>query len=260
MRHPAARIPPAPGAAHIDDRAAGLQSRIAPERGPEKWRCASPSIEPDIPQNAGAMLRLGACLGVARRHHRALRLRARRPPPEARRHGLPRAGATGRATLVGRLPRGARPGAACPADDSGAISPIIASPSAPTTRCCWAANGGRAGRRCTQPPMRGSGCRCVPGARSLNVALAAAIVLGEALRQTGLVAGRRKDMTENLAASAAAEGARRSAGSTNCATASAPRSRRSRTNTPPRIPARRAGPVRAHAVAARRAAAAAPWR
>ena len=26
--------------------------------------CASPSIEPDIPQNVGTILRLGACLGV----------------------------------------------------------------------------------------------------------------------------------------------------------------------------------------------------
>ena len=51
------------------------------------------------------------------------------------------------------------------------------------TISCWAASARRAGPRCTPPPTFGSASP-PPGARSLNVALAASMVVSEALRQT----------------------------------------------------------------------------
>ncbi len=150
-------------------------------------------FEPDIPQNTGAILRLGACLGVAvdviepcgflwddRRLRRAgmdylegvdltrhasfaayLRHRASRPAP-GRLVLL-----TTRATLV-HVEYMFRP------DDSLVLG--RESTGAPETL-----------HQAADDRLR---VPLAPGMRSLNVALAAAIVLGEALRQTNLYPGR----------------------------------------------------------------------
>ena len=140
--------------------------------------------EPDIPQNAGAILRLGACLGVAvdiiepcgflwedRRLKRAgmdyLELAA------CTRHGsweryLADRGA-GRLLLLTSRGDVAYHRFAFRADDTL----LLGRESAGAPEAVHA----RADARLVVP-MR-------PGARSLNVALAAALVLGEALRQTG---------------------------------------------------------------------------
>lgn len=142
--------------------------------------------EPDIPQNVGALMRLGACLGVGidliepcgfllsdrglkragmdylksadiRRHDSWDRFR-REPAPNGRLVLLTTRGdmaytefafATGDTLLVGRESAGV-PDAVHAAADARLTIPLI------------------------------------PGLRSLNVAQAAAMVLGEALRQTNL--------------------------------------------------------------------------
>ena len=144
--------------------------------------------EPDIPQNTGTILRLCACLGVeahiiepagfptsdrafrragmdyldqvddrAARELGGVRGLARRQPAagsccsrRTRRHLLSRP----------RLPGRRR----------AAVRPRIRR---------------RAGSACTRPPMRGSSIPMRPGLRSLNVAMASAMAVGEALRQTG---------------------------------------------------------------------------
>jgi tRNA (cytidine/uridine-2'-O-)-methyltransferase len=140
-------------------------------------------FEPDIPQNAGALLRLGACLGVPvdivepcgfllddkrlkragmdylgsadwRRHASWAAFRRDRAP--------------GRLVLL--TTRGETPHHrfAFRADDTL----VLGRESAGVTEEVFEACDSR-----VRVPMR-------PGLRSLNVALAAAIVLGEALRQT----------------------------------------------------------------------------
>lgn len=143
-------------------------------------------FEPDIPQNTGAILRLGACLGIpvdviepcgfvwSDRHLRRAGMdyleqaslvrhaswaafKADRPP--------------GRLVLLTTAPDAeVLPGFSFQAQDSlllgresAGVPPFIHD----------------AVDRRLRVPMR-------PGARSLNVALAAALVLGEALRQTDL--------------------------------------------------------------------------
>jgi tRNA (cytidine/uridine-2'-O-)-methyltransferase len=149
--------------------------------------------EPDIPQNAGALLRLGACLGVAldviepagfvlddrrlkragmdyiaqaewTRHVSWARFRAARGP--------------GRLVLLttqGTVPYHRF---AFRADDTL----LVGRESAGVPQAVHDAADAR-----ILVPMR-------PGARSLNVALAAALVLGEALRQVGALLGAEESM------------------------------------------------------------------
>ena len=142
-------------------------------------------FEPDIPQNTGALLRLGACLGVPvdviepcgfvwsdrhlkragmdyldqvdlTRHASWARFQADRPP--------------GRLILLTTNATRTFPGIAFESSDtlllgreSAGVPPAVHDAADLRLRI----------------PMR-------PGARSMNVALAAALVLGEALRQTDL--------------------------------------------------------------------------
>ena len=149
--------------------------------------------EPDIPQNTGTILRLCACLGVEAHiiepagfpvSDRAFRRAGMDYLDQvtlvpARRPGRPSRPGGGREGLrlvlftTARRPR-----------------PISITPTGRTTSCCSAANPPACRRRCMQAadarlliPMR-------PGLRSINVAMAAAMALGEALRQTG---GFRRD-------------------------------------------------------------------
>src|SRR6185437_4373499 len=63
MRHPAARAAGARAPLRAIDDPPRLAKRSPPAHGSRAMRLAL--YEPDIPQNAGALLRLGACLGVA---------------------------------------------------------------------------------------------------------------------------------------------------------------------------------------------------
>ncbi len=138
--------------------------------------------QPDIPQNAGALLRLGACLGVAvdiiepagfllsdRRLKRAGMdyLGA----AEMKRHASWasfRAATTGRLVLLTTKARLAYHRFAFRADDVLLLGRETEGAPEEVHRAAAAR---------LRIPMR-------PGLRSLNVALAAAMVLGEALRQT----------------------------------------------------------------------------
>jgi tRNA (cytidine/uridine-2'-O-)-methyltransferase len=141
-------------------------------------------FEPDIPQNAGALMRLGACLGVAldiiepcgfvlsdRRLRRAgldyiaAATVARHASGDAFRAAQPTA-----ARLVLLTTRAALPHHrfAFAAEDTLLLGRESAGVPDAVHAACPAQ---------VRVPMR-------PGQRSLNVALAAAIVLGEALRQT----------------------------------------------------------------------------
>ena len=142
--------------------------------------------EPDIPQNTGTILRLAACLGVEahiiepagfptsdRAFRRAgmdyldqvtLLRHASWTAFEAwrRTEGLRLVlftTARGRVLSRPRLPAGRHP----------AVRPRIR---------------GRARRPCMRPPMPGCVIPMRPGLRSINVAMAAAMALGEAMRQT----------------------------------------------------------------------------
>lgn len=149
-------------------------------------------FEPDIPQNTGAMLRLAACLGVGvdviepcgfawsdARMRRAgldyldlaeLRRHASWEAFRAARAGVP----GGRLVLLTTAGAEDLPGFAfAPGDtllvgrESAGVPAMVRAVADATVRI----------------PMR-------PGARSLNVALAAALALGEALRQTGAFPGK----------------------------------------------------------------------
>jgi tRNA (cytidine/uridine-2'-O-)-methyltransferase len=142
--------------------------------------------QPDIPQNAGAMLRLGACLGVAidiiepcgfvlddRRLKRAAM--DYQVLAEIARH------ASWQAYLASR--------------DSGRLVLLSTKAALPYHRFAFAASDTLLlGRESAGVPpevlARADAALRIPltpGARSLNVAQAAALVLGEALRQTGLL-------------------------------------------------------------------------
>ncbi|HUZ72746.1 MAG TPA: tRNA (cytidine(34)-2'-O)-methyltransferase [Stellaceae bacterium] len=140
--------------------------------------------EPDIPQNAGAILRLGACLGVAvdiiepcgfglddRRLRRAgLDYAARAAlARHASWEDFLAARGTGRLILLTTAGDVAYHRFAYRGDDTLLLGRESAGVPAAVHR--------RADARLRVP--------LVPAARALNVALAAAIVLGEALRQTG---------------------------------------------------------------------------
>ena len=142
--------------------------------------------QPDIPQNAGSILRLAACLGVAvdiiepcgfvlddRRLKRAAMDYLGQA--EIRRHvswdAYVRAPRQGRLVLLSTKARLPYHRFAFAADDSLLLGRESAG--VPPEVSCAADERVRI-------PMR-------PGLRSLNVALAAALALGEALRQTGLL-------------------------------------------------------------------------
>jgi tRNA (cytidine/uridine-2'-O-)-methyltransferase len=150
--------------------------------------------EPDIPQNAGALMRLGACLGVAIDiiEPAGFVLDDRR----LKRAGLdyiPRASwtrhdswerfvaARGAGRLLLLTVRGDVPyhRFAFRGDDTLLLGRESAGAPAAVHRAADARLRG---------PM-------IAGSRSLNVALAAAVVLGEALRQTGLLPGEGRDET-----------------------------------------------------------------
>jgi len=139
-------------------------------------------FEPDIPQNAGALLRLGACLGVPidiiepcgfvlsdRRLKRAgMDYLAE---AELERHeswARFRAVRSGRLVLLTTRAELAYPGFAFRADDTL----LLGRETAGVPAMVHSAADAR-----LRIPLK-------PGMRSLNVALAAAMVLGEALRQT----------------------------------------------------------------------------
>jgi tRNA (cytidine/uridine-2'-O-)-methyltransferase len=145
-------------------------------------------FEPDIPQNAGALLRLGACLGVPldliepmgfvlddRRLKRAgldyipRALWVRHPSWQ----GFLAARHPGRLLLLTTKAAAPYHAFAFRPDDTL----LLGRESAGAPEFVHGAADAR-----LKVPMR-------EGARSLNVALAAAIVLGEALRQTGLLPG-----------------------------------------------------------------------
>jgi tRNA (cytidine/uridine-2'-O-)-methyltransferase len=141
-------------------------------------------FQPDIPQNTGALIRLGACLGVAldlvepagfvlddrRLARAALDYRAR---ADLVRHASwerylverPK----GRLVLLTTAARTRHLDFAFRADDALVLGRESAGVPAEVRAACAAE---------IRVPMR-------PGLRSLNVALAAALVLGEALRQVG---------------------------------------------------------------------------
>ena len=127
--------------------------------------------QPDIPQNAGNILRLGACLGVPVHligpagfdmSDRALRRSAM--------------DYLGHAEILQacRLEslrgwRGGRPGSGSCCSPRGPTFPISTSPSAPTTSCSSAGKAPACRTRSMPPPMRGSWSRCGRGcARSTS--------------------------------------------------------------------------------------------
>ena len=141
-------------------------------------------FEPDIPQNAGAILRLGACLGVAVDiiEPCGFLLDDRR----LRRAGLDY---VSRATLV----RHASWAHYLAAHATGRLVLLTTAGDVPYHRFAFRQDDtlllGRESAGVPDAVHRDVAARLrvpmLPGLRALNVALAAAIVLGEALRQTG---------------------------------------------------------------------------
>jgi tRNA (cytidine/uridine-2'-O-)-methyltransferase len=141
-------------------------------------------VEPDIPQNAGTLMRACACLGVGvdvvepcgfvlddRRLRRALMDYGAALDLRRHRSWAAFAAARGPGRLVLLEPDGDRPHHAfVHAPDDMILVGAEASGAPAHVRA--------AADAVVAVPMR-------PGARSLNVAVAAAVVLGEALRQTG---------------------------------------------------------------------------
>ena len=151
--------------------------------------------QPDIPQNTGTMLRLAACLGVAGRDRRARGLRRVRPAPAALRPRLSGAGRRSPATP---------PGAAFEAWRRGAGARLVLATTrgrSPYTAFAFRPDDvilvGRESAGVPDAVHAAADARVVvpmrPGLRSLNVAVAAAMILGEALRQTGLVPRASRD-------------------------------------------------------------------
>lgn len=148
-------------------------------------------FEPDIPQNTGAMLRLAACLGVGvdviepcgfawsdARMRRAgmdyLELAALRRHASWAAFLAARAQPGGRLVLLTTAAATELPGFAFAPGDTLLVGRESSGVPQAVRDAADAA---------VRIPMR-------PGARSLNVALAAALALGEALRQTGAFPGR----------------------------------------------------------------------
>ena len=147
-------------------------------------------------QRAAAM-RLCACLDVLP-GHRAMRFRvgSAAVAPGRPRLSAPRVGRALRVlgSVRGVAARRQRPAGAA---DPGADRPITLSRIAQTTSCWSGARARRAGHG-----GGGDGCVRVPmaqGRRALNVVTALAIVLGEALRQTGPRSRRWATTTSLLA-------------------------------------------------------------
>ena len=137
-----------------------------------------------------------------------------------------------------RLSRGAAGGQADPVHDQGRARRPTASLSPPTTSCCSARKAAAFRPRWPRRATPGCGSRSAREVRSFNLATAASIALGEALRQTGGLPA----MTDRSTTSSRPP----ATGSNRCATASAPRSRRSsarRAATPPSITPRGTGPT-----------------
>ncbi len=142
-------------------------------------------FEPDIPQNAGALLRLGACLGIAvdiiepcgfalsdRRLRRAgMDYLDKAAMTRHRSWQAFQAGLESRLVLLTTGGDTRYTDFAYAANDTLMVGRESAGVP-DTVHACADAR--------VMVPMR-------PGLRSLNVALAAAMVLGEALRQTGFV-------------------------------------------------------------------------
>ena len=150
--------------------------------------------EPDIAQNAGAMMRTCACLGVERGDHRAGGLSHRRPPISARRDGLSRRACRSHVheclEKVRSLARRRRTPPRAP-DDEGETNLVGLCLSPRATSSSSAAN--RRAFRPTSPtrPMPGCAFPFAPPLRSLNVGVAATIALTEALRQMGRLPARQ---------------------------------------------------------------------
>jgi tRNA (cytidine/uridine-2'-O-)-methyltransferase len=149
-------------------------------------------FEPDIPQNAGALLRLGACLGVAidiiepagfvfddRRLRRAGLDYIDRASWTRHESWQRFTGSRHPGRLLLLTVRGDQPYHRFAFRDDDTL--LLGRESAGVPDFVHQAADAR-----LKVPMR-------PGARSLNVALAAALVLGEALRQTGLLPGEGRD-------------------------------------------------------------------
>ena len=148
-------------------------------------------FEPDIPQNTGTLLRLAACFGVAVDLIEPLRLCLRRPPAAPRPARLCRTGRRSAATHSWDAFLPARDPAVAPraADDARRRCRFTAFPSPASDTLLL----GRESAGVPDLVHEAAAARVViplrPGDRSLNVAVAGAIALGEALRQTGLSAG-----------------------------------------------------------------------
>ena len=202
--------------------------------------------------------------------HRAGRLSRFRPRLPPRRHGLSRpvSRSTRHAVLRAFRRRGGATDRATagPADDARTRRPTPTSPSGPTTFCSSVAN--RPACRTAvhaaadarlRIPMR-------PGLRSLNVAVAAAMALGEMRRQIGWPAGRRPrtaadmSMLETRKATARAL-VRGAAGQDHRRRSRRSRRRRRPVRRVPRTPGRfERKALDAHGPYAARRAAAARWR
>ena len=163
---------------------AGDPSAVA--NGLEILRMRLALYEPDIPQNAGTILRLAACLGVAvdviqptgfDMTDRALRRAGLDylAHVEIDQHQSFAAFDAVRRSRGSRLVLLTTRGAVAYTDF--AFVQMI--------RCCLAGRAPVCRRLCTPSPTPACASRCGPDLRSLNVAVAAAMVLGEALRQTG---------------------------------------------------------------------------
>ena len=143
--------------------------------------------QPDIPQNTGTILRLCACLGIEAH----IIAPAGFPTSDRafRRAGMDYLDAV---ALVRHASwqafeawrRGKASGSSLFTTARDAIVPRL--PLIERTMCCCSAANWRACRaRSTKPPTPACVIPMRPGLRSLNVALAAAMAAGEALRQTG---------------------------------------------------------------------------
>ena len=143
--------------------------------------------EPDIPQNTGTILRLAACLGRRGPHHRAGRLSDLGPRVPPRRDGLPRSGVDRAAHAAGphSRPGGGREGLRLILFTTAAAVSYLDHGYRPDDILMF----GRESAGVPDAVHAAADARLVipmrPGLRSINVAMAAAMALGEAMRQTG---------------------------------------------------------------------------
>ena len=143
--------------------------------------------EPDIPQNTGTILRLCACFGIEA--HIIEPSGFPTTDRAFRRAGMDYLDAV---TIVRhrswqdfaawRSGVGTSPGCC---SRPARRSPISTTATEPTTSCCSAGSPQASLPKSATRPMRGWKIPMRDGLRSLNVAIAAAMAAGEALRQTG---------------------------------------------------------------------------